>query len=163
MVAIHALSHLYLRTALPDKGCPFCLSGLFLIAQLIKNLPAMQETWVWSLGQEDPLEKGKATHSSILAWRIPWTIPWDLIESNTTERLSLSLFTLSTFRLWGSSSSLEQQSSNYRMHQIKQSFMKIWKNPPCRPQPFNLAFQKIKMQNKMWESVSEKKNFQNGG
>jgi len=42
-----------------------------LMAQLIKNLPAMWETWVWSLGWEDPLEKGKATHSSILAWRIP--------------------------------------------------------------------------------------------
>ena len=41
-----------------------------LVAQLIKNLPAMQETWFWSLGWEDPLEKGKATHSSILAWRI---------------------------------------------------------------------------------------------
>ena len=39
-----------------------------------KNLPAMRETWVQSLGQEDPLEKGKATHSSILAWRIPWTV-----------------------------------------------------------------------------------------
>jgi len=39
----------------------------------VKNLPAMQETWVQSLGQEDPLEKGMATHSSILAWRIPWT------------------------------------------------------------------------------------------
>ena len=44
-----------------------------LVAQLAKNLPAMQETWIWSLGHEDPLEKGKATHSSILAWRIPWT------------------------------------------------------------------------------------------
>ena len=42
------------------------------VVQLVKNLPAMQETWVWSLGWEDPLEKGKATHSSILAWRIPW-------------------------------------------------------------------------------------------
>ena len=42
-------------------------------AQLIKNPPAMQEAWVRSLGWEDPLEKGKATHSSILAWRIPWT------------------------------------------------------------------------------------------
>ena len=40
---------------------------------MVKNLPAMQETWVQSLGWEDPLEKGKATHSSILAWRIPWT------------------------------------------------------------------------------------------
>ena len=43
------------------------------VAQLIKNLPAMQETWVHSLGQEDPLEKGMATHSSIFARRIPWT------------------------------------------------------------------------------------------
>ena len=42
-----------------------------LVAQLVKNLPAMQETWVQSLDWEDPLEKGKATHSSILAWRIP--------------------------------------------------------------------------------------------
>ena len=40
---------------------------------MVKNLPAVQETWVQSLGQEDPLEKGMATHSSILAWRIPWT------------------------------------------------------------------------------------------
>ena len=44
-----------------------------LVAQVVKNLPAMQETWVQSLGQEDPLEKGMATHSSILAWEIPWT------------------------------------------------------------------------------------------
>ena len=45
-----------------------------LVAQLVKNLPAMWETWVQSLGWEDPLEKGKATQSSILAWRIPWTV-----------------------------------------------------------------------------------------
>ena len=44
-----------------------------LIAHLIKNLPAMQETWVRSLGWEDPLEKEMATHSTILAWRVPWT------------------------------------------------------------------------------------------
>ena len=43
------------------------------MSQTVKNLPAMQETWVQSLGREDPLEKGMATHSSILAWRIPWT------------------------------------------------------------------------------------------
>ena len=43
-----------------------------LVAQKVKNLPAVQKTWVWSPSQEDPLEKGKATHSSILAWRIPW-------------------------------------------------------------------------------------------
>ena len=45
-----------------------------LLAQLVKNLPAMQETWVRSLDWDDPLEKGKATHFSILAWRIPWTV-----------------------------------------------------------------------------------------
>ena len=45
--------------------------GLLLVAQLVKNLPAMQETWVQSLGLEDPLEEGMANHSSILAWRIP--------------------------------------------------------------------------------------------
>ena len=45
-----------------------------LVAQLVKNPPAMWETWVWSLGWEDPLKKGDANHSSILAWRIPWTL-----------------------------------------------------------------------------------------
>ena len=43
------------------------------VAQMVKNLPAMQETWIRYLGQEDPLEKEMATHSSILAWSIPWT------------------------------------------------------------------------------------------
>ena len=42
------------------------------VAQLVKNLPTMWDSWIWSLGWEDPLGKGKATHSSILAWRIPW-------------------------------------------------------------------------------------------
>ena len=45
-----------------------------LVAQLVKNPSAMQETWVQSLCWDDPLEKGKATHSNILAWRIPWTV-----------------------------------------------------------------------------------------
>ena len=45
-----------------------------LVVQLVKNLPTMPETWVGSLGWEDPLENGKATHSSVLAWRIPWTV-----------------------------------------------------------------------------------------
>ena len=46
---------------------------IFPVAQIVKNLPAVQETWVRFLGQEDPLEKGMAIHSSILSWRIPWT------------------------------------------------------------------------------------------
>ena len=53
---------------------PLQYSSAPLVAQLIKNLPAVREAWVQSLGWEDPLEKGKATHSSILAWRFPWTV-----------------------------------------------------------------------------------------
>ena len=49
----------------------------FIMAPTVKHLSTMQETWVRSLGWEDPLEKGMATHSSILAWRIPQTILWD--------------------------------------------------------------------------------------
>ena len=65
------------------------------MAQLVKNLPAMQETWVQPLSWEETLEKGNATHSSILAWRIPWTVyPMGHKESDTTERLSLSNFLL---------------------------------------------------------------------
>ena len=52
---------------------PLQYSWAPLVAQLVKNPPAIRETWVQSLGWEDPLEKGAATHSSILAWRIPWT------------------------------------------------------------------------------------------
>ena len=50
------------------------LLSMLVVAQLVKNPPIMQETWVWSLGWEDPLEKGMTTHSSILAWSIPWTL-----------------------------------------------------------------------------------------
>ena len=59
------------------------------MVQTVKNLPAMQETQVQSLGQEDPVEKGMATHSGILAWRIPWSLagcsPQDRKELDTTE------------------------------------------------------------------------------
>ena len=59
------------RSAGEEIGYPLQYSRAPLVAQLVKNIPAMRETWVQSLGWEDPLEKGKATHSSILAWRIP--------------------------------------------------------------------------------------------
>ena len=58
---------IYSNLALPSYQSP-------LVAQLVKNPPAMGETWVRSLGWEDPLGKGKASHSSILAWRTPWTV-----------------------------------------------------------------------------------------
>ena len=59
----------------PGEGIGYTLqySWASLVAQTVKNLPAMQDSWVPSLGWEDPLEEGMATHSSILAWRIPWT------------------------------------------------------------------------------------------
>ena len=55
-------------------GYPLQYAWAFLVAQLVENPPAKWEAWVLSLGWEDPLEKGKATHSSMLAWRIPWTV-----------------------------------------------------------------------------------------
>ena len=64
-----------------------------LVALRVKRQPAMQDTWVPSLGQEDPLEKEEATHCSILAWKIPWTeelvgySPWDQKELDTTQQL----------------------------------------------------------------------------
>ena len=82
----HSLLHLILFSFLKDGlpgfyelyapkhlGSASCLRAS-LVSQLIKNLPVMQETWVWSLGWEDHLEKERATHPSILAWRIPWTV-----------------------------------------------------------------------------------------
>ena len=62
------------RSAGEGIGCPLQYFWASLVAQLVKNLPAMQETCVRSLGWEDPLEKGTATRSSILAWRIPETV-----------------------------------------------------------------------------------------
>ena len=62
------------RSAGEGLGYPLQYSWASLVAQLVRNPPAMQETWVPSLGWEAPLEKEKATHSSILAWRIPWTV-----------------------------------------------------------------------------------------
>ena len=69
----------------PGEGIGYSLlySWTSLVAQLVKNLPAMQETWVQFLSWEDPLEKGRATHSSILAWRIPWNPVPGVTKSQT--------------------------------------------------------------------------------
>ena len=71
------------RSAREGKGYLLQYSWAFLVAQLVKNMPAVQETWFWSLGWEDPLEKGKATHFSILTWRIPWTTVHGVAKSRT--------------------------------------------------------------------------------
>ena len=75
-------------------GYPLQCSWASLVVQLVKNPPAMRETWVCSLGWEGPLEKGKATHSSILAWRILWTVQTVGLPrvGHETERLSLLTF-----------------------------------------------------------------------
>ena len=65
------------------------VAQLVYVAQLVKNPSSMWETWVWSLGWEDPLEEGKATHSSILVWRVSWLYsPWGHEESDMTEQLT---------------------------------------------------------------------------
>ena len=82
-----------------EEWYPFCLFDLkeviraALITQLVKNLPAMKETWVQFLGQEDPLEKEMATHSSILAWRIPWTEDPSRLSSMGSQRVGHDLAT----------------------------------------------------------------------
>ena len=68
-------------------GYPFQYSWASLVAQIIKNLPAVQETWVQSLGWEDPLEEGMATHPSVLAWRIPLTEGLGALQSIGSQRV----------------------------------------------------------------------------
>ena len=82
------------RSARGGIGYPLQSSWASLLAQLVKNPPAKWETWVPSLGWEDPLEKRKTTHSSSLAWRIPRTVysPWGHEELDMTEQVSFSLY-----------------------------------------------------------------------
>ena len=70
----------------PAEGYPFQYSWTSLVAQMVKYPLAMWETWVQSLGREDPLEEGIATHSSILAWRIPWTEESGGLQSVGSQR-----------------------------------------------------------------------------
>ena len=80
------------RSTGEEIGYSLQYSWASLMAQMVKNPPAMWETWVRSLGGEDALQKGKTSHSSILAWRIPWTVQsWGHKKSDTTEQISLSL------------------------------------------------------------------------
>ena len=82
------------------------------MAQVVKNLPATQETRVWSLSWEDPLEKGTATHSSILAWRIPWTNSMGHKGSDTSKWFSLSKILL--FKcIWVSANEVDETRAYY--------------------------------------------------
>ena len=70
--------------------------GCFPETQRIKNLPAVQETWVWSLGQEDPLEEEMATYSSLVAWKIPWTEEPGRLQCTGSQRVRQDWATNST-------------------------------------------------------------------
>ena len=94
--AINQIIHFILIPSLPSIGGKILSLSQWdsLVAQLVKNPPAMQKTWVQPLGLEDPLEKGRAAHSSILAWRIPWTIESmgsERVRHNWVTKVSLSL------------------------------------------------------------------------
>ena len=86
------------RSAGEGTGYPLQYSWASLVAQLVKNPPAVWEIWVWSLGWGDPLEKGKATHSSILAWRIPRTV-WSRSSERVRHHWVTFPFIFSTSRL----------------------------------------------------------------
>ena len=94
MEQLPKLKVLKLVSGLSEATYSYCWTLLTLVAPTVKRLPTMWETWVQSLGWEDPLEKGMATHSSILAWRIPWTEePGGLQSMGSQSRTRLSDFT----------------------------------------------------------------------
>ena len=93
------------RSAGEWLGYPLQYSWASLVAQLVKNPPAVWETWVQSLVWEDPLEKGTATHSSILAWKIPWTI--QSMGSHTVHGVT---------KCWS-------QLSNFHFHYVKFEYL----------------------------------------
>ena len=112
-VCMTNLVHCAGKALIPKSGKdsvdrPFDVLRIFvwsLVAQMVKNLPAMQETQVQSLCQEDPLEKGMATHSNILAWRIPWTEEPSRLQSMALQRVgqdqATNTFTFSLYVFFG--------------------------------------------------------------
>ena len=98
---------------------PISAGQAFLVAQLVKNIPTILETWVWSLGQKDTLEKQEATHSSILAWRIPWTEEYGRLQSMGLQRVRhdwvTNTFTLVVLML------------------VAQSYLTLWDHIDCSP------------------------------
>ena len=98
----------------------------FLVAQLVKNLPVMQETWVWSLGWEDPLEKGKATHS--VFWPREFLgrySPWGCKESDTTEWLSLTQGYGNCREVWGRDQNFSAHNSSF-YHELSCELSDLW-------------------------------------
>ena len=111
------------------------------MAQTVKNMPAMQETGVPSLGWEDPRKKGMTTHSNILAWRIPWTkepgglwsMGWQ--ESDPTEQLTLSLYFHFISQMCPAS--LPHPTAELQSGMEDLSFVRLWLNGYSKPDPEN--------------------------
>ena len=103
-----------LTTEIPGIVLVLSFFRASLVAHLVKNPPAMWETWVWFLSGEDPLEKGMATHSSILAWRIPWTEEPGRLQSMGSQRVRhdwvVFTFTLSFLKTCLNNSSFKSMS-----------------------------------------------------
>ena len=117
----------------------FFFSGASLMAQMVKSLPATWETWVWSLGWEDPLEKGMATHSSICAWRILWTEESGGLQSMGSQRVGWNWATNTfTFPFLGVNlkfSCLEFQIALHQKHCVprwRSTLFSFWSFGPAR-------------------------------
>ena len=91
-----------------------------LVARWVKNLPALQETWVQSSGWEDPLEKEMATHSSILAWRIPWTEERDRLQSMEWQRVRHDCVTNFHFHIF-----MKHMPSHFNVNEKKKLYL-LW-------------------------------------
>ena len=96
----------------------------FLVSQMVKNFPALQETQVWSLGQEDPLEEETATHSSILAWKIPWTEEPGRLQFMGSQRIGHNWVTNIFFFKVTSSEISQTEKEKYFMLSL---ICRIWK------------------------------------
>ena len=115
----------FTRTQIFSIQSVSCFSvGASLVSQMVKNLSAMQDTWVWSLGWEDPLEKGTATHSSILAWRMPWTEEPGRLQSMESQRVRHHWVTF-TFT-WYPALGLLEQSGVGGAHQVAYEILVPW-------------------------------------
>ena len=116
--------YLYLYLYIPD----------FMVAQTVKRLLTMQETRVWSLGREDPLEKEMATHSSTLAWKIPWTEePGRLQSIGLQSRTWLSDFTFTFHFMYASSVASRETEMDRRVSTLYHLELKIFNNVSSLP------------------------------